>query len=64
MQQLKNKIDVSPAPKVLPTLVMDDLRRIAATRYLSKIYAALIADYIINIADLAPSMGPCQYANM
>ena len=53
---------VTPAPKVYPTLATDDLRKIAGTKNLSKIYEALLSEFIID--DMKPSMDPSQYGNV
>ena len=53
---------VTPAPKVYPTLLMDQLRKITGTKNISKIYEALLADFIVE--DMNPSMDPSQYGNV
>ena len=53
---------VTPAPKFYPTLATDDLRKIAGTKNLSKIYEALLSEFIID--DMKPSMDPSQYGNV
>ena len=42
----------TPVPKVYPPANTDDLRKISGTKNLSKIYEALLADYMID--DIEP----------
>ena len=53
---------VTPVPKVYPTISVDELRKIAGTKNFSKIYEALLADFIIE--DMNPCMDPSQYGNV
>ena len=53
---------VTPAPKVYPPNTTDDLRKISGTKNLSKIFEALMSDYMIE--DMLPSMDPSQYGNV
>ena len=52
---------VTPVPKVYPPRTINDLRKIAMTKNLSKIYEALLSDYIVK--DIASSVDPSQYGN-
>ena len=53
---------IKPAPKVYPTLATDDLRKIAGTKNLSKIYETLLSEFIIE--DMISSMDQSQYGNV
>ena len=53
---------VTPAPKVYPPNSTDDLRKISGTKNLSKIFEALMSDFLIE--DMTPSMDPSQYGNV
>ena len=53
---------VTPLPKVYPTNSTDELRKIAGTKNLSKLYEALLAECIVK--DMKPSMDPSQYGNV
>ena len=52
---------VTPVPKVYPPANTDDLRKISGTKNLSKIYEALLADYMID--DMNPKTDPSQFGN-
>ena len=52
---------VTPVPKVHPPTNPNDLRKISGTKNLSKIYEALLADYIID--DMNPNVDPSQFGN-
>ena len=52
---------ISPVPKVYPPTTTDDLRKISGTKNCSKIYEALLADYMIE--DMGPSIDPSQFGN-
>ena len=52
---------ITPVPKVFPPNTRDDLRKIAGTKNLSKIYESLLSDSIIS--DMAPSTDPSQFGN-
>ena len=52
---------VTPVPKKFPPTSTDDLRKIAGTPNLSKLYEALLSESIIS--DLDPHMDPSQYGN-
>ena len=49
------------SPKVFLPNTRDDLRKIAGTKNLSKIYESLLSDGIIS--DMAPSIDPSQFGN-
>ena len=44
-----------------PPVSIDDLRKISGTKNFSKIYEALLSDYIIP--DMCPNIDPSQYGN-
>ena len=52
---------VTPVPKIYPPVSTDDLRKISGTKNLSKIYEALLADYLIS--DMCPNIDPSQFGN-
>ena len=52
---------VTPVPKVYPPKSPDDLRKIACTKNLSKIYEALLSDNIIK--DITPNIDRAQFGN-
>ena len=52
---------ITPAPKVFPPVDADDLRKISGTKNLSKIYEALLSDFIIG--DMYPHIDPSQFGN-
>ena len=52
---------VTPVPKVFPPNSRDDLRKIAGTKNLSKLYESLLSDHIIS--DLEPKLDPAQFGN-
>ena len=52
---------VTPIPKVYPPKRPDDLRKIAGTKNLSKIFEALLSDSILG--DVQPSIDGAQYGN-
>ena len=52
---------VTPVPKVYPPEKIDDLRKIATTKNLSKIYEALLSDYITE--DMSPHIDRAQFGN-
>ena len=52
---------VTPIPKVYPPKNPDDLRKIAGTKKLSKIYEALLSGSITQ--DIQPFIDPSQYDN-
>jgi hypothetical protein len=52
---------VTPVPKVYPPIKPDDLRKISGTKNLSKIYEALLSDFIID--DMSPNIDPSQFGN-
>ena len=52
---------VTPVPKVYPPKTTDDLRKIALTKNLSKLYEALLSKHIIS--DLSPNIDRAQYGN-
>ena len=52
---------VSPVPKVYPTLLMNDLRKIAGLKNLSKIAEKIISEWLIS--DMADLRDRSQYGN-
>ena len=52
---------VTPVPKVYPPKSPDDLRKIACTKNLSKVYEALLSETIIK--DISPNIDKAQYGN-
>ena len=52
---------VTPVPKVYPPVNTDHLRKISGTKNLSKIYEALLSDFIIE--DMNPKIDPSQFGN-
>ena len=52
---------ITPVPKVHPPMNTDDLRKISGTKNFSKIYEALLSDFIIS--DMSPHMDPSQFGN-
>ena len=52
---------VTPVPKIYPPIKPDDLRKISGTKNLSKIYEALLSDFIID--DMSPNIDPSQFGN-
>ena len=52
---------VTPIPKTFPPKSTDDLRKIAGTKNLSKIFEALLSESII--ADIQPNIDLAQYGN-
>ena len=52
---------ITPVPKVHPPADTDDLRKISGTKNLSKIYEALMSDFIID--DMSQNIDPAQYGN-
>ena len=52
---------VTPVPKVFPPNSTDDLRKIAGTKNLSKLYEALLSEHIIK--DIQPNIDSAQYGN-
>ena len=52
---------VTPIPKVFPPNSIDDLRKIAGTKNLSKLYEALLSEYIVK--DLESQLDPSQFGN-
>ena len=52
---------VTPVPKVYPPKSPDDLRKIACTKNLSKVYEASSSDTITE--DMASHVDPAQFGN-
>ena len=48
-----------PIPKVHPPTKMDDLRNIAKTSFISKVFESFLADWLLPIVK--PYLAPCQY---
>ena len=49
----------TPIPKVKPPNSEDDLRNIAKTAFLSKVFESFLADWLLPITE--PFIDPCQY---
>ena len=52
---------VTPVPKIHPPGSEGDLRKIACTLNFSKIFEAILSEYLI--LDMKPSSDPCQFGN-
>ena len=48
-----------PIPKVVPPTKLDDLRNIAKTSFISKVFESFLADWLMPVVK--PFLDPCQY---